>query len=167
MGGCKACEEGRRAEEKRGGSRNKPGCWGHGPQAREGGARAGDVRPRCYRLRWVYQGPQKDWKKVKQSKNSAQIRLFDLADSYPKSSMRWEINTHTEKQPPSPSVFLWIVFNLSQSLVVQCVCPSLWNCFSLPANLLDRWKWGRRTDIKGPKGERGRGRGREEAVLLI
>ena len=56
--------------------------------AREGGGRAGDVRPRCYRMPWVYQGPQKNWKKVKQSKNSAQIRLFDLADSYPKSSMR-------------------------------------------------------------------------------
>ena len=56
--------------------------------AREGGGRAGDVRPRCYRTPWVYQGPQKNWKKVKQSKNSAQIRLFDLADSYPKSSMR-------------------------------------------------------------------------------
>ena len=27
-------KKGGRAEEKRGGSRNKPGCWGHGPQAR-------------------------------------------------------------------------------------------------------------------------------------
>ena len=36
-------------------------------------------------------GPQKNWKKVKQSKNSAQIRLFDLADSYPKSSVLLEL----------------------------------------------------------------------------